>query len=96
MGLLSTANKLDFLQDPSDLKCAALRDAGLFVLGGNQQWLALCNEPHVFRTCQQEVERRREGFGESVDPRMGGVRSGRPSGLGSRLADGILGVGFVV
>ena len=56
MGLVITAKKFGFVQDPSSLCPAARREAEFVVLGVEEQKLALCKEPTAFRTFYEEVE----------------------------------------
>ena len=49
-GLVTTAKKLGFVQEPSRLCPAARRKAEFFFLGEREQKLALCKEPTVFRS----------------------------------------------
>ena len=62
MGLVTTAKKFNFVQDPSCLGPSAKRVAEIVVLGANQQRLALCREPTAFRTFYQQLEAAEKDF----------------------------------
>ena len=68
MGLVTTAKKFDFVQDPSRLPPADRRDAEFVVLGAEEQRLALCREPTAFRTFYQELEAAEKDFPALASP----------------------------
>ena len=68
MGLVTTAKKFNFVQDPSRLPPADRRDAEFVVLGAEEQRLALCREPTAFRTFYQELEAAEKDFPPLASP----------------------------
>ena len=68
MGLVTTAKKFNFVQDPSCLCPAARREAEIVVLGAEQQRLALCREPTAFRTFYQQLEAAEKDFPALASP----------------------------
>ena len=56
MGLVTTAKKLGFVQEPSRLCPAARRKAEFFFLGEREQKLALRKGPTAFRTFYKDVD----------------------------------------
>ena len=67
MGLVTTAKKFEFVQDPSCLLPSARRKADIVVLGEAQQRLALC-KPKAFRTFYQQLEAAEKDFPALASP----------------------------